>query len=107
MQNVAFIINPFSAKKNYQPFLTSLKQKVENPLYIISKSIEDTENFIRNNFDKIDVFTITSTIILTVHLNNNKIITQTRRIRKQRNLKKHLYPNSQKNKKNLNLTRSK
>lgn len=56
MQNVAFIINPFSAKKNYQPFLTSLKQKVENPLYIISKSIEDTENFIRNNFDKIDVF---------------------------------------------------
>ena len=50
MQNVAFIINPFSAKKNYQPFLTSLKQKVENPLYIISKSIEDTEHFIQNKF---------------------------------------------------------
>ena len=56
MQNVAFIINPFSAKKNYQPFLNSLKSKVENPIYIISKSIEDTENFIKNNFEKIDIF---------------------------------------------------
>lgn len=56
MQNVAFIINPFSAKKNYQPFLDSLKSKVENPIYIISKSIEDTENFIKNNFEKIDIF---------------------------------------------------
>ena len=56
MQNVAFIINPFSAKKNYQPFLNSLKAKVENPLYLISKSIQDTENFIKENFEKIDVF---------------------------------------------------
>ena len=56
MQNVAFIINPFSAKKNYQPFLDSLKSKVENPIYIISKSIEDTENFIKENFEKRDVF---------------------------------------------------
>ena len=56
MQNVAFIINPFSAKKNYQPFLDSLKSKVENPIYIISKSIEDTENFIKENFEKIDIF---------------------------------------------------
>ena len=56
MQNVAFIINPFSAKKNYQPFLNSLQAKVENPLYLISKSIQDTENFIKENFEKIDVF---------------------------------------------------
>lgn len=56
MQNVAFIINPFSAKKNYQPFLDSLKSKVENPLYIISKSIDDTENFIKENFEKTDIF---------------------------------------------------
>jgi YegS/Rv2252/BmrU family lipid kinase len=56
MQNVAFIINPFSAKKNYQPFLSSLKAKVENPLYLISKSIQDTENFIKENFEKIDIF---------------------------------------------------
>ena len=56
MQNVTFIINPFSAKKNYQPFLDSLKSKVENPIYIISKSIEDTENFIKENYDKTDIF---------------------------------------------------
>ena len=56
MQNVAFIINPFSAKKNYQPFLNSLQAKVENPLYLISKSIQDTENFIKENFEKIDIF---------------------------------------------------
>ena len=56
MQNVAFIINPFSAKKNYQPFLNSLQAKVENPLYLISKSIQDTENFINENFEKIDIF---------------------------------------------------
>ena len=70
MQNVAFIINPFSAKKNYQPFLTSLKQKVENPLYIISKSIEDTENFIQKIFIflkleiyKIHIFKYLNTIL--------------------------------------------
>lgn len=56
MQNIAFIINPFSAKKNYQPFLDSLKSKVENPFYIISKSIDDTESFIKENFEKIDIF---------------------------------------------------
>ena len=56
MQNVAFIINPFSAKKNYQPFLNSLQAKVENPLYLISKSITDTEDFIKENFEKIEVF---------------------------------------------------
>ena len=56
MQNVAFIINPFSAKKNYQPFLNSLQAKVENPLYLISKSIQDTEDFIKENFEKIDIF---------------------------------------------------
>jgi YegS/Rv2252/BmrU family lipid kinase len=56
MQNVAFIINPFSAKKNYQPFLNSLQAKVENPLYLISKSIQDTEDFIKENFEKIEVF---------------------------------------------------
>ena len=56
MQNVAFIINPFSAKKNYQPFLNSLQSKVENPLYLISKSIQDTEDFIKENFEIVDIF---------------------------------------------------
>lgn len=56
MKNVAFIINPFSAKKNYQPFLQELKNKVENPNFYISESIEGTNEFIRKNFDKTEIF---------------------------------------------------
>ena len=56
MEKVAFIINPFSAKKNYQPFLASLKRKVQNPYYIISESIEDTQQYILNHFDEFDIF---------------------------------------------------
>ncbi len=29
MEKVAFIINPFSAKKNYQPFLDELNKRVD------------------------------------------------------------------------------
>ncbi|MCG2793700.1 MAG: diacylglycerol kinase [Weeksellaceae bacterium] len=54
--NVAFIINPFSAKKNYQDFLNELSEKFENPLHLISKSIEDTESFIEKNWDQTSVF---------------------------------------------------
>jgi len=56
MEKVAFIINPFSAKKNYQPFLDELKKKVDNPLYYISESIAATDDFIRANFDHVDIF---------------------------------------------------
>lgn len=56
MENVAFIINPFSAKKNYQPFLENLKTKVENPLFYISESIQGTDDFIRHHFNKVDIF---------------------------------------------------
>jgi diacylglycerol kinase (ATP) len=56
MEKVAFIINPFSAKKNYQPFLNELKKKVENPLYYISESIQGTDDFIQQYFNEIDVF---------------------------------------------------
>ncbi|MGC5746735.1 YegS/Rv2252/BmrU family lipid kinase [Chryseobacterium sp. NFX27] len=56
MEKVAFIINPFSAKKNYQPFLDELQKKVDNPLYYISESIPATDDFIRANFDQIDIF---------------------------------------------------
>ena len=56
MEKVAFIINPFSAKKNYQPFLDSLKKKVQNPYYIISESIEDTQQYILNHFDEFEIF---------------------------------------------------
>lgn len=56
MQKVAFIINPYSAKKNYKPFLDQLKSKIDNPLYIISKSIEDSDAFISQNWENTDVF---------------------------------------------------
>lgn len=54
--NVAFIINPFSAKKNYQPFLNELSKKVENPLFLVSKSLQDTDAFIDKNWNDVDVF---------------------------------------------------
>lgn len=54
--NVAFIINPFSAKKNYQPFLDELSKKVESPLFLVSKSLEDTDDFIDNHWNDVDVF---------------------------------------------------
>ncbi len=56
MENVAFIINPFAAKKNYEAFLKPLREKVENPNFYISESLEGTENFIRENFEKTDIF---------------------------------------------------
>lgn len=56
MEKVAFIINPFSAKKNYQPFLNELKSKVKDPLYYISESISGTDEFIQNHFNDIDIF---------------------------------------------------
>lgn len=56
MDKVAFIINPFSAKKNYQPFLNELKTKVNNPLYYVSESIPGTEEFIQTHFEEVDIF---------------------------------------------------
>ncbi|CAI8860851.1 diacylglycerol/lipid kinase family protein [Chryseobacterium sp. IT-36CA2] len=56
MKKVAFIINPFSAKKNYQPFLNELKNKVEDPLYYVSESILGTDEFIKDHFDEVDIF---------------------------------------------------
>lgn len=56
MERVAFIINPFSAKKNYQPFLNELKKKVYNPLYYISESIVGTDEFIQKHFPDTDIF---------------------------------------------------
>ncbi|REC55588.1 diacylglycerol/lipid kinase family protein [Chryseobacterium piscium] len=56
MERVAFIINPFSAKKNYQPFLNELKSKIQNPLYYISESILGTDYFMETHFDEVDFF---------------------------------------------------
>lgn len=56
MKNVAFIINPFSAKKNYKPLLDELKKKVHDLNFYISDSIVGTDEYIKNNFATIDVF---------------------------------------------------
>ncbi|MCD9619194.1 diacylglycerol/lipid kinase family protein [Chryseobacterium gleum] len=56
MDKVAFIINPFSAKKNYQPFLNELKTKVKDPLYYVSESIPGTDEFIQAHFEEVDIF---------------------------------------------------
>ncbi len=56
MEKVAFIINPFSAKKNYLPFLNELTNKVDNPLYYVSESIQGTDDFIERYFDEVDIF---------------------------------------------------
>lgn len=56
VENVAFIINPNSAKGNFEPFLNGLKKHLPNPNYYISESIKGTENFIDDNFEKTDIF---------------------------------------------------
>ena len=56
MQHVAFIINPHSAKKNYQPFLNELQEKIDHPIYYISESIEGTDRFIKEHFNSIEIF---------------------------------------------------
>lgn len=56
MHNVAFIINPFSAKKNYESFVSDLKSTIDNPVYLISKSLQDTTDFINENYDEVDIF---------------------------------------------------
>ena len=75
----AFIINPFSAKKNYQPFLDSLRKKVDNPLYLVSKSLQDTEDFIRRVWNDVDIFVAvggdgTISVVAQKLINTNKIL---------------------------------
>ncbi|MBW8359197.1 MAG: diacylglycerol kinase [Weeksellaceae bacterium] len=79
MQNVAFIINPFSAKKNYQPFIRELRSKVEDPLYLISDSVRGTDDFIKEHFNEVDVFVAVggdgtiSTVAKTI-INTTKVL---------------------------------
>ncbi len=57
MENVAFIINPYSSKGNYQQLVKEIEKEISQPNIYISKSIEGTNEFIKNNFDKVDIFT--------------------------------------------------
>lgn len=75
----AFIINPFSAKKNYQPFVDELHKKVDNPLYLVSQSLEDTDEFIRRVWNDVDVFVAvggdgTISAVAQKLINTNKIL---------------------------------
>ncbi|MEJ5051683.1 YegS/Rv2252/BmrU family lipid kinase [Chryseobacterium culicis] len=79
MDKVAFIINPFSAKKNYQPFLNELKTKVNNPLYYVSESIVGTDEFIQAHFEQVDIFVAiggdgTISTVAKNLINTNKIL---------------------------------
>ncbi len=56
MKEVAFIINPYSAHGNYHPFLKELHNKVENPNYYISESIEGADRFIDDHFESTKIF---------------------------------------------------
>ena len=75
----SFIINRFSAKKNYQPFLDELHKKVDNPLYLVSQSLEDTEDFIRRVWNDVDIFVAvggdgTISVVAQKLINTNKIL---------------------------------
>ena len=56
MQRTAFIINPNSSNGKYQSFLNKLNFLIDNPNIFISKSKKDTEDFINNNLNNIDIF---------------------------------------------------
>lgn len=75
----AFIINPYSAKKNYRSFLENLSGKINNPVYLVSKSLEDTEEFIRRNWNDIDIFVAvggdgTISVVAQKLINTEKIL---------------------------------
>ncbi len=75
----AFIINPFSAKKNYQPFLDNLCKKKDQPLYLVPQSLEDTDHFIRENWEKVDIFVAvggdgTISVVAQKLINTEKIL---------------------------------
>ncbi|MBS1550336.1 MAG: diacylglycerol kinase [Bacteroidetes bacterium] len=56
MQNVAFIINPFSSHGNYQPFLQEIEKQLPNALIYISQSIQGTQDFIEDHKEEIEIF---------------------------------------------------
>lgn len=79
MKNIAFIINPFSSKGNYQSFLEKLRQKLPEAVYYISESIEGTNEFIKNHFDKTDIFVAvggdgTISVVAKSLINTEKIL---------------------------------
>ncbi len=56
MNNVSFIINPFSSSGNYLPFLNKLQQNIPDVNYYVSESVVGTDQYIRENFDRTRIF---------------------------------------------------
>lgn len=56
VQQVAFIINPKSARGNHGEFLRKLNLFWENPLCCISQSKEETADFIQTHWERVNIF---------------------------------------------------
>ena len=56
MEHITFIINPFSAKGNYEPLLKQLTEKIPHPRVYISESLEGTDRFIEDHFRDTEIF---------------------------------------------------
>lgn len=56
MKKVAFIINPHSFKGQYEFLLKNIENQEIESLVLVSKSKEDTENFIKKNWENVDIF---------------------------------------------------
>ena len=56
ISRTAFIINPNSSKGQYEPFLKEINQRIDQPTVLISRTKEDTERFISENWEHIDIF---------------------------------------------------
>ena len=79
MQNVCFIINPFSAKKKYQPILNAILAENPNANYYISESLEGTFNYIKEHWDSTEIFVAiggdgTISSVASQLINSNKIL---------------------------------
>jgi len=56
VEHVAFVINPFSKDGKYQNFVSELRSLLHEPKIFISRSKEDTQDFIRQQWQKTDIF---------------------------------------------------
>ena len=60
-------------------FVNFFWKKVDNPLYLVSKSLQDTEDFIQNNWENVDVFVAvggdgTISVVAQKLINTEKIL---------------------------------
>lgn len=75
----AYIINPYSASKDFESFVNQLKKHVDNPLFLISKSIEQCYDFVNQHWDDVDLFVAvggdgTISTVARPLVNTNKVL---------------------------------